>query len=146
MRTAQYVTHSLTHSLIESGFWIWNTQRLDKPARLTIKVLWFMFLIVRRVPWPTESGCEKCNGLKKYLLWSPKDNPTVQAQSEDRTNVTLQIVGGCTSCSWRAYFGYHRKVSIFFRKTITIELNGMVGGRDAKSVNISMNTLFGLQN
>ena len=41
---------------------------LDKPARLTIRVLWFLFLIVRRVPRPSESGCKKCNGLKKYLL------------------------------------------------------------------------------
>ena len=41
---------------------------VDKPARLTIRVLWFLFLIVRRVPRPSESGCKKCNGLKKYLL------------------------------------------------------------------------------
>ena len=41
---------------------------LDKPARLTIRVLWSLFLIVRRVPRPSESGCKKCNGLKKYLL------------------------------------------------------------------------------
>lgn len=41
---------------------------LDKPARLTIRVLWFLFLIVRRVPRPSESGCKKCNALKKYLL------------------------------------------------------------------------------
>ena len=45
---------------------IWD--RVDKPARLTIRVLWFLFLIVRRVPRPSESGCKKCNGLKKYLL------------------------------------------------------------------------------
>ena len=42
--------------------------QVDKPARLTIRVLWFLFLIVRRVPRPSESGCKKCNGLKKYLL------------------------------------------------------------------------------
>ena len=41
---------------------------VDKPARLTIRVLLFLFLIVRRVPRPSESGCKKCNGLKKYLL------------------------------------------------------------------------------
>ena len=41
---------------------------VDKPARLTIRVLWSLFLIVRRVPRPSESGCKKCNGLKKYLL------------------------------------------------------------------------------
>ena len=45
-----------------------NSSYLDKPARLTIRILWFLFLIVRRVPRPSESGCKKCNGLKKYLL------------------------------------------------------------------------------
>ena len=84
------------HSVIRTSFWdqesiemrsewrmIWGRSRqsslwedveisfqlfLDKPARLTIRVLWFLFLIVRRVPRPSESGCKKCNGLKKYLL------------------------------------------------------------------------------
>ena len=42
--------------------------KLDKPARLTVRVLWFLFLIVRRVPRLSESGCKKCIGLKKYLL------------------------------------------------------------------------------
>ena len=41
---------------------------LDKPARLTIRVLWSLFLIVRRVPRPSESGCKNSIGLKKYLL------------------------------------------------------------------------------
>ena len=51
------------------NWWTYKYQfPVDKPARLTIRVLWFLFLIVRRVPRPSESGCKKCNGLKKYLL------------------------------------------------------------------------------
>ena len=45
-----------------------HLHKVDKPARLTIRVILFLFLIVRRVPRPSESGCKKCNGLKKYLL------------------------------------------------------------------------------
>ena len=61
---SNYLLKLMGQSLV---FRIWGGW-LDKPALLTIRVLWFLFLIVRRVPRPSESGCKKCNGLKKYLL------------------------------------------------------------------------------
>ena len=48
----------------------YDTLYLDKPARLTIRVLLFLFLIVRRVPRPSESS-KKCRNIAvpQTLSW-----------------------------------------------------------------------------